>query len=84
MVIRRTGEDWAVENAHLLRGYRGCQTNLESRVRQYESNGIGIFESEQLTQILTATDLGWKPVQESIGSDSTDTFHAVITLFNRV
>jgi len=73
MVIRRTGEDWTVENTHLLRGYRGCQTNLESRVRQYESNGywpaqcdlgIGIFENEQLTQVLTATDLGRKPVQE--------------------
>ena len=39
MVIRQAGKDWAVENAHSLRGYRGCQTNLESRVRQYESNG---------------------------------------------
>jgi hypothetical protein len=73
MVIRRVGEDWAVENTHSLRGYRGCQTNLESRVRQYESSGhwpthcdigIGIFESEQLTQVLMAIDLGCKSVQE--------------------
>ena len=72
MVIRPSGKEWSIESSHILRGYRGCQTNLEARVRQYESKnlwssqcdlGIGVFEEDRLVEVLMAVDLGRKPVK---------------------
>lgn len=74
MVIRANGEDWQVESSHPLRGYRACQSNLESRVRQYESKdiwpdqcdlGIGVFEGEGIVRVLIAGHRGYKPMPES-------------------
>ncbi|BFM18908.1 hypothetical protein R50073_50910 (plasmid) [Maricurvus nonylphenolicus] len=70
LVVRELDKEWSIESNHSLRGYRGCQTNLAARVRQYESRnmwpghvelGIGIFENEQLVDVLKAVDLGYKP-----------------------
>lgn len=73
MVIRPSGQDWEIENPYKLRGYRACNGHLESLVRQYESKGtwptqcdlgIGLFENDKLVQVLTAIDLGYRPVKK--------------------
>lgn len=89
MVIRTAGKDWSIENPHLLRGYRACQSNLESRVKQYESKdlwpdqceiGIGIFENEKLVRVLLATKLGYRSVQEPASTTPLDDILGAIGL----
>lgn len=38
MAFRQAGDDWIINNVYSLRGYRGCQNNLEPRERQYGVN----------------------------------------------
>ncbi|MGB0893807.1 MAG: hypothetical protein ACPGUD_05315 [Parashewanella sp.] len=89
IVIRPQGGDWSVENTHLLRGYRACQSNLESRVRQYELKniwpnqcdlGIGVFENESLINVLIAADLGYKAVKDHTPSLPLDDILGAIGL----
>ena len=89
MVIRPSGKDWTVESSHPLRGYRGCQTNLASRVRQYETKniwpnqcdiGIGVFESEKLVKVLVATDRGFNQVEDPVPSLPLDDLLGAIGL----
>jgi hypothetical protein len=74
MVIRYKDKEWEIQNPYLLRGYRACQNNLESLVKNYVSQGIwptqcdlgiGVFENEKLIKVLIVTDLGYRQVKQS-------------------
>jgi hypothetical protein len=89
VVIRTSYSEWSIEDSHILRGYAGSQSSLESKVNRYESRniwpnqcklGIGIYINGNLSQVLVAKNLGRKPVPKKSSSLPLDDILRVVGL----